>query len=516
MAAATTYGADGRWSNTGCYWLGVSGEPSQTYAPLARDADVDVAIVGAGIVGLSAAHALAKAGKSVLVLEARRVAEQATGRSTAKVTSQHGLMYSRLIHDYGEDQARLYAQRNEEAIAYIADLVQGSGMDCGFERKAAYLYAASAKDVAKIEDEANAARSLGLPAHLVREVPLPYEVAAALRFDNQVQFNPVQYLRCLAGEVAVRGQVCEHSRVVKVEPHHGKQIVHTETGSAVRASDVIIATQMPIVQDGLFYTRAYPISHPMLAGRIDPDRAPEGMYISTGSPSHSFRLDASGSSPYLIAVGGTYKTGATQDEQHMLADLENFVRQAFGMEHPEYRWTNEDFQSMDGLPFVGRASSSDEHVYVATGFNAWGISNGTSAGLLIADQILGRSAPASKLFDATRIKPVVGGKEFLKENMHAAQHFVGDRLRMPRSDLPHTQPGRGTVAKVHGQAVASYEDDDGGVHHLSAVCTHMGCLVAWNATDRSWDCPCHGSRFSYEGEVLFGPATAALKKIQPD
>ncbi len=510
-AAEPSIGATpARWSD-GNFWTRVSGAAPVAYAQLASDQEADVAVVGAGIVGLTAAQALAAAGKSVVVLEARRIGEQATGRSTAKVSSQHGLIYSRLIRDFGEKQAGIYAQCNEAAIAHIASLVERTGMDCGFERKPAYIYGQS-DAAAKIEEEARAASRLGLPAQVVRETPLPFEVAVALRFDNQAQFNPVLYLRGLAAEVARHAGVHEGCRVVKISKEGGRQIVCTEAGPVLRVRDVVVATQMPIVSDGLFYTRAYPISHPMLAGRIDPARAPDGMYISTSSPSHSFRVHGSGSELYMVAVGGTYKTGETEDEQRLLLELEQFVGREFGVDQPEYRWINEDFQPMDGLPFVGRASGSDQHVYVATGFNAWGITNGTSAALLIADQILGRENPAAKLFDATRIKPVVGGKDFLKENLHAAQHFVGDRLRTPRSELPVPEQGAGMVVKVHGEPLACYHDETGTVHRVSAVCTHMGCLVAWNATDRSWDCPCHGSRFSCDGQVLCGPATTPLAK----
>ncbi|NYT43569.1 FAD-binding oxidoreductase [Alcaligenaceae bacterium] len=355
-----------RWSD-GNFWARVSGAAPVAYAQLASDQEADVAVVGAGIVGLTAAQALAAAGKSVVVLEARRIGEQATGRSTAKVSSQHGLIYSRLIRDFGEKQAGIYAQCNEAAIAHIASLVERTGMDCGFERKPAYIYGQS-DAAAKIEEEARAASRLGLPAQVVRETPLPFEVAVALRFDNQAQFNPVLYLRGLAAEVARHAGVHEGCRVVKISKEGGRQIVCTEAGPVLRVRDVVVATQMPIVSDGLFYTRAYPISHPMLAGRIDPARAPDGMYISTSSPSHSFRVHGSGSELYMVAVGGTYKTGETKDEQGLLLELEQFVGREFGVDQPEYRWINEDFQPMDGLPFVGRASGSDQHVYVATGF----------------------------------------------------------------------------------------------------------------------------------------------------
>jgi Rieske Fe-S protein len=276
---------------------------------------------------------------------------------------------------------------------------------------------------------------------------------------------------------------------------------------------VIVATHLPVVPDGMFFSKAYPFSHPVVAAAIEPASAPDGMFINVGEPSRSFRVDRSSAGCHLIAVGATYETGVVEAERVSFHGLEDFLRQTFGIDRISHRWTNEDYQPMDGLPFVGRASSSSPHLYVAVGFNAWGISTGTAAATLIADQIMGRDSPGAVLLDATRAKPLKGGAQFVKENLRSARHLVGDRFLASRPKALSPRAGSAAVAKLERESVAAYRDQDQVLHAISAVCTHMGCIVGWNEADRTWDCPCHGSRFDVDGKVLHGPATAPLKDM---
>lgn len=495
------------------YWEASIATPPERYPSVSGEIIADVAIIGAGIVGLTAAERLCREGKTVVVLEASHVGKQVTARSTAKVTSQHGLIYQRLIDEVGESNARLYAQANESAIEYIAALVSKENIDCAFERKSSYIYTSQASEVAAIEKEARAAAALGLPATLTHDIQADIPVKAALCFENQAQFHPACYLLGLAKTVAKNASIFEDSPVVEVK--HGSPCkMKTAGGATITARDVIVATHLPVVPDGMFFAKAFPISHSIVAAPLDDARALGGMCLRSGQPSLSFRDDSSGGQRYLVAVGPTFKTGVTADETNSFVVLEQFLFEHFGIENPPYRWTNEDFEPMDGLPFVGHASTSSPHLFVALGFNAWGITTGTAAAGLIADLIMGRPSPCAELFDATRIRPLKGGAEFIKGNMESAKHFIADRYGLPKCEHRiQLATGQAQVVRVDGRAVAAYCDDHGALHAVSATCTHMGCLVGWNKTDRSWDCPCHGSRFDMDGKVLHGPATSPLENL---
>ena len=493
----------------GSYWLATA--ERRRHAPLTGERRADVAVVGGGIAGLTAAWLLKRAGKTVVVLEAGRILERVTGGTTAKISALHGLRYAELIDHFGVDGARLYAQANLGAIERVAEAVAELGVDCGFERKSAYLFSASGAALPQVEAEVDAALKLGLRVSFVREAPLPIPIKGAVRLDGQAQFHPVRYLAAMAEAICGDGSaIHEDSRVFDVAEGEPCRVA-TEHG-AVQARDVIVATNLPILDRGGFFAKAYPKMHAVLAARIDEAAAPDGMFLGMDEPELSLRTHRDEQGLVLISDGRAFKTGHEPDVEGVCRELEAELRRWFELRSIEFRWSNQDYGTMDGAPYFGRQTPGDGHVYVATGFNHWGMTSSMVGARLLRDEILERANPCAELFRATRLKPAASAGTFAKENLDVAKHWVGDRLSGDRRGPDQLAAGEGAVLKVGGSRVAVSRDEAGRLQAVSCVCTHMGCTVAWNGLDKTWDCPCHGSRVAADGAVLCGPAVRPLEK----
>ncbi|HEX9946767.1 MAG TPA: FAD-dependent oxidoreductase [Allosphingosinicella sp.] len=485
------------------YWNATAQAPD--FPALSGDVSVDVAIIGGGIVGITTARLLKDRGVTVAVIEARRVGRQVTGKSTAKMSSQHGAShYQTLERKFGEDRARLYAEAQETGIRRISELAARHRIEADIEPMPSFIYTRDESYVSQIEKEVEVAQRLGLPASLTRDTGLPFDVLQAMRWDGQAQFHPVRYVAGLAATIPGDGcHVFESSRAIEWEPTR----VVTDRGT-VSARHVVMATHLPLGQVGMYYATNFPKAEPVIAAPIR--RVPPGMYKNAEVPGHSIRTHRhENGQVYGIVAGTSFKPGHPDEEREYLADIERWLTENFDAGPIEYRWINEDYTPMDGAPFIGWSSRSDGYL-VATGFDAWGISNGTVAAEIIADLATGKENRWLEVFDATRVKPVAGGPEFVKENLSVAAHLVGGYLGSKAKSYDELGPGEAAILKVDGDNVAAFRDEGGTLHAVSAVCTHMGCLVGWNDTDRTWDCPCHGSRFELSGEVIHGPATQPL------
>lgn len=496
-------------SHNPSFWIGTS--PNTDYPALANDVTVDVAIVGGGMTGITAAYLLQQVGRSVAVIEGDRIVRGVTGYTTAKITSNQSIIYSQLAKKFGEDGARTYGMSNEAALGKIAELVDTLGIDCDFERQDNYVYTESDSEVDRIRQEAELAARLGLPSEFVTEGPLPFPIKAAVRFTNQAQFHPRKYLLALAERLTASGGfIYENTKALDVDKGEPCQVV-TEHGR-ITASDVIIATNMPFLDRGLFFTKVHPWRSYAVAGEVSGEvSAPEGMHISVDNPTRSVRLLRDGDRTFLMIGGEGHKVGQEPDTEACYQRLEATARERFGLTKIDYRWSTQDTVSVDEVPYIGRYTRHSDHLFTATGFRKWGMTNGTLAAMLLTDRIAGRDNEWAAFYDSKRLDIPQSAPEFVKENVNVAQHWVGDRITTPGDPLEEVPPGEGTVIRKDGRHVAVYKDADGTCHGLSAVCTHLACIVHWNGAEKSWDCPCHGSRFDLDGNVLQGPAVKPLE-----
>lgn len=475
----------------------------------------DVAVVGAGITGLTTALLLKRAGLRVAVLEMGEVGQGVTGFTTAKVTSLHQLVYAQLLDRLGEDAARSYGAANQAAITQIAELVDTYGIDCAFERRSAMTWTADEHMVAAVRREAEAARHLGLPAELEDSSDLPFAVRAAVVFDNQAQLHPRDYVLALAD--AVDGDGCavfQRSRVVRLRPGTPNRLtVASPTSGAagvVHAVDVVLATLLPFFDLGGFFAKAHPKRSYLISARVE-GPVPQSMSISAESPTRSLRTYDRNGQHHLLVGGESHRPGAVPDERSHWERLESWARQHFALGAVDYRWSAHDYTSVDGMPYVGRLTPLSRHLWTATGYRKWGMTNGTAAAMILASLITGQRHPWAAAFDAQRLTLRASARSFLQENAEVGLHFVGDRFGLPGRDaLDRLADGEGVVVRVDGQPLA-VSRQGGRMHSVSAVCTHLGCLVGWNRAEQSWDCPCHGSRFDPAGTVIQGPATSDLR-----
>jgi glycine/D-amino acid oxidase-like deaminating enzyme/nitrite reductase/ring-hydroxylating ferredoxin subunit len=491
-------------------WLDTVERPARS--PLGEDVHADVCVVGAGISGLSAALELSRAGASVVVLEARFVGAGASGYNTAKLSALHGLTYAKLERRLGQAAARTYAEANQRGVERAFELVDELGVDCDLRRKPNVTYSEDERDRGRIEAEVAAAVRAGLPAQLVERLDLPFPIAAGVSVRDQAEFHPVRYLEGIAAELERRG-VRVHERTMAVGVDAGSPCrVRTDAGPAVTTGSVVVATHLPFLDRGLYFARCHPERSYVVAAPYEGGDAARAMYLSTESPAHSIRTHQLGSGTWLLVGGESHKTGQG-DAAERYERLERWMLGRFGV-RPVMRWATQDQMPADGVPFIGPVDPISKNVFVATGFRKWGLALGIAAAELLAAWVEGRDHPWRELFDTRRVRLRAAAGSLLKENANVALRFVGDRL-VKRAGVESIEPGEGRVIGAGLGQRAVYREEDGTLHALSARCTHLGCIVNWNSGERTWDCPCHGSRFAATGEVIMGPAVHRLQRRDP-
>ncbi len=493
----------------GSLWRSAARAPS--FAPLGQDLEVDVAVIGGGITGVTAAALLVKQGKSVALLEALEVGAGETGLTTAHLTEVLDVRYHALESSFGREAARQVALSKRTAIARIATFVEQEGLACDFAWVPGYLYAENAEGAAELKRELVSARHAGLAIEATRQVPLPFAVQLALRVEAQAQLHPVKYLAGLRERVATwGGLIFEHTRVRAV--HDGRPCrVEVEGGHTVRAREVLVAAMVPVNNRFFLHTRQAAYRTYALAGRPEVV-PPPGLYWDTAEPYHYIRTQSAPGGTYVVVGGEDHKTGQGE-AAHARAKLVAYARDFLGIEQVEAVWSGQVVEPVDGLPFIGK-NPGCSHVYVATGYSGNGMTFGTLAAMILSDHLLGGTSPFEALYSPRRRKPLAALKQLVAENLDYPAHLVADRLRPGEvKDVAAVRAGEGRIVRAHGRRLAAYRDEGGGLHLRSAVCTHMGCHVRWNSAEQSWDCPCHGGRFDPLGGVLTGPPRAPLASV---
>jgi glycine/D-amino acid oxidase-like deaminating enzyme/nitrite reductase/ring-hydroxylating ferredoxin subunit len=487
-------------------WLQRSQPPA--FPRLEGDRDYDVVVLGAGIAGVSLALELVEAGRRVGLLEAGTVAGGASGNSTAKISSLHALTYDQLERQHGPGVARAYGEANEAGLSAIAERVEQLGVECDFERRDNFTYSLDQAEIPKLRSEADTAKRSGLPASYVSDVELPFEVAGAVRFANQAQFDPVPYIRALAARFTeAGGDLFEHSPATAVSDGDPCE-VSVRGGATVRAGQVAVTTHFPFLDRGLYFARMHPERSYVVAARIRGE-VPKGMYLSTESPAHSIRQIPDPDGELLMVGGESHKTGQG-DSAECFQRLASWAQANFEVERFEYRWATQDPIPADKIPFIGKLHPFTDRLFVATGFRKWGFAAGAAAAQILADQIADRPNPWAFAFDPSRLRPRASAGSLAKENANVAYRFFADRLH--RGVARELAPGEGAIVGDGPAQRAVYRDETGALTAVSARCTHLGCIVNWNAGERSWDCPCHGSRFAPDGMVIEGPAVDPLAR----
>ena len=490
---------------------------------LTHDIRTNVCIVGAGIAGMTTAYLLARAGRAVVVIDDGPIGGGETGRTTAHITAALDDFYTEIEKLHGEEGARIAAESHTAAINRVEAIASLEDIDCDFERVDGYLFLGGDHDRKFLEDELQAAHRAGLAdVEIVERVPVDsFDSGPALCYPRQGQFHPLKYLNGLARAILRDGgQLFSGAHAESIEDGEPAKVT-TSDGLVITADSIVVATNTPVNDWVILHTKQSAYRTYVIAARIPRESVPRGLYWDTLDPYHYVRLqevdplvNPSRNEELLIVGGEDHKTGQADDADERFKRLEEWTRQRFPMiQNIDFRWSGQIMEPVDYMAFIGKNPGADQHIFIATGDSGNGITHGTVAGILLTDLILGKKNPWSKLYDPSRVT-LRATTEFLKENLNVAGQYSDWATSGDVSSYDEIPPGTGAVVRRGMSKIAVYRDEQGNFHERSAVCTHLYCIVDWNTAERTWDCPCHGSRFDPYGQVVNGPAITPLAEVE--
>ncbi|HKP31860.1 MAG TPA: FAD-dependent oxidoreductase [Chitinophagaceae bacterium] len=473
---------------------------------------VDILIVGGGITGITTALLLQKAGKKCIVAEANTLCFGTTGGTTAHLNTVLDHPYNEIKSKFGEKAAQTVAEAAKEALDLIRKNVAEYKIDCEFEEQDGYMFSQDEKQTKELISILEATNNAGITMQYIDSIPVPIEFEKAVMFPGQAKFHPAKYVYGLAKAFEQAGGIIlQGCRVTKVEENDNIEAL-TRYGK-IRAKEMIWATHIPPGVN-LLHFRCAPYRSYAMAVKLQDENYPEGLAYDMYDPYHYYRTQVVDGEKYLIAGGEDHKTAHEENTNMCFDKLESYLKKHFKISEVSYRWSSQYFEPTDGLAYIGHLPGHPEKVYVATGFGGNGMTFGTISAITLSDMIAKGSSKYQELFDPNRIKPVAGFEAFVKEAADVVGHmikspFAGAKIK-ELSELAH---GEARVVKYEGHRIALYKDDKGKVFAVNPTCPHAKCSVAWNMAEKSWDCPCHGSRFAADGKMLSGPSMSDLQHV---
>lgn len=494
------------------YWMLSS--KGLDFESLKEDLEVDTLIIGGGIVGLTTAYLLSKKGIETAIVETNKIGCGSSGRNTGKITSQHGIIYSKIRDKYGLDSAKLYYEGNEKAIDLIEEIIKDNKIECSFERLSSYIYADNENYIEELKEEFSTCDNLGIKCKYHDTLDIPFEVKGAIEFFNQAQFNPKKYLDELTKVCLKLGvKIYEHTPIVDYEKENIYK-VKTKDHKIISALNIVMASHFPWY-DGLnFYFAKAKGERSYLLGGEYKEKIPRGMYLNVEENGITFKTYIGEGKKLIIAGGGDHKVGQCKNEEEIYEKLKTKLGEKFKVSEFKYKWSAQDYISFDNMPYIGYVNKREDNVYVATGFCKWGMSNGTLASIIIKDLMCYRKSDYENIFKPTRTGSLLT-TQFVTENLNVGKEYIKGKFKVGDTDF-NVDKGEGKVVNVDGKRCGAYRDSDGKLYIVDITCTHLGCELTFNSAEKTWDCPCHASRFDYRGNVIEGPALKNLNRYDDE
>ena len=492
------------------YWLD-STNNFNIFEKIDKNYNVDVCIIGAGITGLSIAYYLSKASLKVILLDKNNIGEKASGHTTAKITFQHNLIYDYLLNSFNFDLAQGYLESNKQAISNIKEIIDLENIDCDFECQDNFVYTTNPEDLDKIYNEVKALNLLGEDAKFVTTCDLPFTISGAIKTKNQAQFHPRKYMIGLAKAIQNYGGLIFTSTIASNIQKNNDGYFVNANDYTVNCKNVVICTHYPFKNfPGFYFSKMYQSTSYAIA--IDTkNKIFDGMYINIKQPIYSFRNAKFNDKKLIIMSGGDHKTGFAPDSSNGYSLIEKKAKELFPDCEILYRWNTRDCITLDKIPYIGEFSKLMPNMYVATGFNKWGMTSSNVAANIIKDKILGIENKYSFVYDSTRLNPIKNKTEFGAMVSQVFKSHITNKIKVPSESLLAIEKDNGGILKINGVNVGIYKDIAGRVFAVNPTCTHLGCLLTWNNLDKTWDCPCHGSRFDFKGHNIYDPAFKDLE-----